>query len=103
MLGEQLPLSAVFKDTTRLKQIVRVFRNPQNNNKRIVLNSSSKFGRVSALKETRPGNNLSWIKEKDSRSVPPKKKTFIFSNENSNFEEGFSSKTTFCFCKYPLY
>lgn len=67
-LGEELPLSSVFKNTSRLQQNVKVFRNPESNNKRIVLNNTSRVNRVSHL-----GTGSSFWRGQDHRSVPIKK------------------------------
>jgi hypothetical protein len=73
ILGEELPLSSIFKNISRLKQSVQVFRNPESNNKRIVLNNSSRFQRISQLGTTEKNTNSLW-KSSDYRSVPIKKK-----------------------------
>ena len=74
LLKEELPLSALFKDSTKLKQDVKVFRNPKNNNKRIVLNTSSRFVKFSGIKKKKENNNNNWMLENNYKSVPTKKK-----------------------------
>ena len=81
LLGQELPLSSILKNPSRLKQSVQIFMNLESNNKRIILNNSSQFNRNSHLRTTEKAKS-SFIRSNDHKSVPIKKKPMYSQTRN---------------------